>query len=193
MKRIFGFLILVVIFTFARKHKEQSHSPEYSAPFTNNEKPVLIHGLGEYNREDLLKAREILKEEFNIQSKICSSKRTEPSLYSSNHVELIAEKVLSQFRVEGENVVYVTSEPLISRSGENLRGMTHLGGTVIVLKGGVHLKETLIHEMGHTFGLTHCDDETCIMAINNDETDSGEFCRKCRKTLNEVRNAHGKK
>lgn len=193
MKRIFGFLILVVIFTFARKHKEQSPSPEYSAPFTKNEKPVLIHGLGEYNREDLLKAREILKEEFNIQSKICSSKRTESSLYSSNHVELIAEKVLSQFRVEGENVVYVTSEPLISRSGEKLRGMTHLRGNVIVLKGGVHLKETLIHEMGHTFGLNHCADKTCIMAIHNDDMDSGKFCQKCRKTLKEMRNEHGKK
>jgi len=47
------------------------------------------------------------------------------------------------------------------------------------------LKEA-IHELGHTFGLTHCDNE-CIMRFSNNlyETDKKpfEFCERCQTNL----------
>ena len=44
-----------------------------------------------------------------------------------------------------------------------------------------------IHELGHTYGLGHCDDERCVMHFSNSlsETDrkSTLFCKDCAKKL----------
>jgi archaemetzincin len=44
-----------------------------------------------------------------------------------------------------------------------------------------------IHELGHTFGLTHCDDPTCVMAASLDLTHidakSTQLCYYCRIML----------
>ena len=181
-----GFLIF-------QNQKDEFKSKTYPSSFNENSKDIFLVGLGEFQNEDLKKSKEILKEVFQIESQISPSKKTKNSLYHSSSDTLVSERVLSELKINDRNIIYITNEPLVSNSNQKVRGMTHLGGSVVVVRGGEHLRETLIHEMGHTFGLTHCDDETCIMAINNDETDSGDFCKKCRKTLNEVRNEHGRK
>ncbi|MFQ5924806.1 MAG: archaemetzincin family Zn-dependent metalloprotease [Dehalococcoidia bacterium] len=44
-----------------------------------------------------------------------------------------------------------------------------------------------IHELGHTYGLGHCGDESCVMHFSNSlpETDSKRalFCKSCAKKL----------
>jgi archaemetzincin len=48
------------------------------------------------------------------------------------------------------------------------------------------LKECL-HELGHTFGLVHCPDGTCMMSRSNSVLDVDQkrtvFCRDCRQRL----------
>lgn len=43
------------------------------------------------------------------------------------------------------------------------------------------------HELGHTFGLTHCSDTTCVMSFSNSLADvdrkSREFCESCKGKL----------
>lgn len=44
-----------------------------------------------------------------------------------------------------------------------------------------------VHELGHTYGLSHCRDRRCVMVFSNsliDTDDKGrEFCAKCKKQL----------
>lgn len=44
-----------------------------------------------------------------------------------------------------------------------------------------------IHELGHTFGLTHCKNPRCVMHFSNSLSDTDqkgkEFCNDCRKKL----------
>lgn len=46
------------------------------------------------------------------------------------------------------------------------------------------------HELGHTFGLKHCDDPYCVMSFSNSIYDvdrkSRDFCPKCRRKLDYV-------
>lgn len=48
------------------------------------------------------------------------------------------------------------------------------------------LKE-VIHELGHTWGLSHCDNEACVMGFSNsvEDTDSKDtaFCRRCHEKI----------
>jgi archaemetzincin len=51
------------------------------------------------------------------------------------------------------------------------------------------LKEA-VHELGHTYGLEHCPDPTCVMHFSNRlrDTDvkSWEFCPKCQRKVNKI-------
>jgi archaemetzincin len=44
-----------------------------------------------------------------------------------------------------------------------------------------------VHELGHTFGLEHCPDPTCVMHFSNSLADTDrkgcDFCASCRKAL----------
>ena len=46
------------------------------------------------------------------------------------------------------------------------------------------------HELGHTFGLKHCEDTRCVMSFSNSIADvdrkSRDFCPKCRRKLDYV-------
>ena len=48
------------------------------------------------------------------------------------------------------------------------------------------LKEA-VHELGHTFGLRHCDDWRCVMtsshAVERLDVKTAEFCYSCRKAV----------
>ena len=46
------------------------------------------------------------------------------------------------------------------------------------------------HELGHTFGLKHCEDPQCVMSFSNSidgvDRKSRDFCPKCRRKLDYV-------
>ncbi len=49
------------------------------------------------------------------------------------------------------------------------------------------VKKELLHELGHTFGLGHCQDRRCVMSFSNSvfEVDikGSDFCPRCKSLL----------
>ena len=146
-------------------------------------KTFYIAGLGKYNESDLTRVKEIVQDFYGYNCVILSGRSTKPSYYSEDGSALEADNCMSSLNSDKGNIIYVTSEQL-HLDEQNLRGYTTLYGKTVLIKSQAHLQETVIHEIGHTLGLTHCDDKTCIMALNNDSEDSGDFCQKCKRKLN---------
>lgn len=52
------------------------------------------------------------------------------------------------------------------------------------------LTKEAVHELGHTFGLRHCDDWTCVMASTNSverlDIRTASFCERCRPAVERV-------
>ena len=105
-------------------------------------------------------------------------------MYIRNTTEILNADVCIEKLFSREKVLYIVDKKLWA-SGDYLRGYAlQNGGTIIVRGDKSFLRETIIHEIGHTLGLGHCSDMSCIMAVNNDEYDSGNFCNKCKNQLN---------
>jgi archaemetzincin len=51
------------------------------------------------------------------------------------------------------------------------------------------VRKEVIHELGHTFGLVHCQDPVCVMRsstyVEDVDLKSDEFCLPCRRRVNE--------
>ena len=53
------------------------------------------------------------------------------------------------------------------------------------------VRDSAIHELGHTLGLDHCETEACVMrdakgkAITSTDASSGKYCDRCRALLPE--------
>ena len=49
------------------------------------------------------------------------------------------------------------------------------------------LVKEAVHELGHTFGLRHCEDWRCVMtsshAVDRLDVKGQEFCRECRRAV----------
>jgi len=144
---------------------------------------IHIVGLGEYNQSDLVKAKKYVEEFYGFSCVVDGGVPTKPSMYIENSITLNVTQCLGELSVPGQKTIYVTKESLYSKEWGMLRGMTHMRGNTVVVKGGEHLQETVIHELGHTLGLGHCDNPQCIMAIHNDNEDTGQFCSKCKNQL----------
>lgn len=150
----------------------------------NEEKEVIFHvrGLGQHKKSDLENVKGYIQDFYGYKCVIDESKNTFDELYYKDGESLDAEKCIGRLKVTGQKTIYVTSEPLYIGK-KVLRGYTRIRGNTIVVKSQKRMKETVIHEIGHTLGLNHCDNKTCVMALHNDKEDSGDFCNKCKKQL----------
>ena len=169
---------------FKQSTNEGNHNPQIEeSNHTNQSETVIIRPLGNVDYDDLEDASKIIKEFYGFNCVIGSSEPITEDLYISGTDQIVnAKSCLHKFSTKNR-VVYIVDKKLWA-DGDYLRGFASTSGGFVVVRGEKSfLRETIIHEIGHTFGLGHCDDMSCIMAINNDEYDSGTFCDKCRNKI----------
>lgn len=148
---------------------------------TQNKDYIIIRKLGNVEDSDVKDAINIIKDFYGYRCIVKSGfDITDEMKINGTDDILNAEKILSQ--VGHQNKTLFLVDKRIWYNGQMLRGFTDRSTTVVRGEKSF-LRETIIHELGHTLGLTHCDDKTCVMALDNDEYDSGTFCKKCSRQI----------
>lgn len=161
----------------------RNHTPHVEEKVSYGE-TIVIRPLGHVDYDDLTDAAKIIQDFYGYNTSIQSAVPITEDMYIRNTTEILNADVCINKLFSREKVLYIVDKQLWA-TGDYLRGYAlQNGGTAIVRGDKSFLRETIIHEIGHTLGLGHCSDMSCVMAINNDEYDSGSFCNKCKNKLN---------
>jgi len=124
------------------------------------------------------------------------------------HSTLILEKLAKMAPPESEKIVAITDEDLFIPILTYVYGEAQLGGKACIvsthrLNEGIspisnprayqsRIVKEAIHELGHTFRLKHCPDNTCIMhychTVEDVDKKSDQLCRYCSVILGDEKN-----
>lgn len=144
---------------------------------------ITVVPLGAVDNSDIEDAMSIIVSFYGYNCILGWAETITNDMYLNGNYSILDGDVIIRKYFSQKKVVYLIDKQLVV-NGEYLRGYAVTnGGTVIVRGEKSFLRETLIHEIGHTLGLKHCSDLTCIMAENNDQYDSGTFCKKCKSQI----------
>lgn len=200
MKTIIKIVIVIFILKWiddVRKENNLSYSELFSiSPEVTQKKPtstnksntfktdhVTIIPLGNVDKSDLTDAAKIIKSFYGYSTSIGNPQPITEDMYIKGTDRILDAEFCIQKFFSYKKTLYIVDKKLWA-NGDYLRGYALRGaGTLIVRGEKSFLRETIIHELGHTLGLSHCNDKTCIMAIQNDAYDSGDFCNKCKNKL----------
>lgn len=187
---VLPFLLLIGAILY-RNNKSYSSEPSVDNVIPKND-TIYIIGLGKYQESDLEFASKTIKDFYGYPCKIMGEVKTTKAMYVNKGKGLDDMATLSNLWTDNvvsditfnKTTLYITDE-ILSQGNMDLRGSSYISYKNAIVRGGrSFMKSTIIHEMGHLLGLNHCDDLTCVMAINNDEYDTGDFCVKCKKIIN---------
>jgi hypothetical protein len=138
---------------------------------------IYLQALGNIDSEYLKIAQDVISSEFGWDSKVLEPESVLNTMLNINN-QLAADRVCSILS-GNQKIILLTKNPLYIDS-TRLRGYTWGDmKTMIVRTEHRFFIETLKHEIGHSLGLDHCENNTCLMGVNNDATDTGEFCDIC--------------
>jgi archaemetzincin len=96
---------------------------------------------------------------------------------------------------KGQIITGITSKDISTKKGANpdsgIFGLGFMNGSASVvsnfrLHSNEQLFKTVIHELGHNFGLEHCPEKTCYMRDADGKNTSNEekgFCSSCKNKL----------
>ncbi len=141
-----------------------------------------LYTLGEYYEEDVALANKTIHEVFTFGTRIKGHKEVPANCA---HEEILdGNECLSAMYNADERGIFITRQN-INYGDLAVRGLTRSYGRVVLLKSNPHFEKTLIHEIGHTYGLEHCNNLACVMAIYNDDEGTKKFCERCAAQIPE--------
>lgn len=150
------------------------------------ESAVHIKGLGNFNQKDVNKVAEYVNKFFGYRCIIEEGVPTTSKMYYGGS-DLDVSQCVFELNRHGVKTIYVTNENVVNK-GQQIRGGTFLRCNTVIVEHTDYDETTVLHEVGHTLGLVHCDNPKCLMAINNDAEVTMDFCDKCKKRLQQDEN-----
>jgi archaemetzincin len=153
---------------------------------------IRVVAVGEVETQVLEHIRSALQEAFLRECRLGEGLPKPEYAYNPRRGQYSAKEILQHLRLYGaERVLFVfgLADPFgggaaiaLPRLRQEYYGLPK--DRILFLQRVV--KEA-VHELGHTYGLRHCNNRNCVMAFSNSLVDtdykSAEFCEKCQSKL----------
>jgi hypothetical protein len=145
---------------------------------------IHVRGVGNYHYNSLITTKRIISQVYNVPVIIDEPITLTEEFYTDGLIN--GSDVLNEFDTD-ENTVLITSNKLHSdKNDSEVAGKGKMFNNIVIVTEDKYdfFKSVLIHETSHCEGLSHCDDESCIMESSLSKNNpSKTFCEKCRKKL----------
>jgi archaemetzincin len=180
-----------------------------AAPADVPKVPVALQPLGGVDAAFVAKAKEAITIAFNAEVTVLPDEKLPAEAWYAARGRHRAEKILDWLDAHTDakyaKVVGLTQKDISTTKDDvydwGIFGLGSLGGRPCVistfrlkrnatpLKLAGRLEKVVVHEVGHTLGLPHCETKGCIMqdakgTIKTVDAETLEFCAACRARLN---------
>jgi hypothetical protein len=144
------------------------------------DKMVFIRALGYADDSDLNESAKAVTDYFGIKTEIMPKVDVDESMILNDSIN--GDIVINRFKNNTTKTIYVTNYPMTNYERMTLGGYTNNKSKVVLIYGNSGVRHLTAHEMGHTFGLYHCDNKECIMYYKYTH-DVEKFCDHCIERL----------
>jgi hypothetical protein len=94
-------------------------------------------------------------------------------------ISVNADSLISDYHSEYITIFMVNKNLIYKNFVVN--GLSHIINKTIIVDGNnPDFYSTIVHELGHIYGLKHCEDNYCTMSYESTNTGSFKFCEKCQ-------------
>jgi len=161
---------------------------------------IPLLGLGELSKEVLNKVKNMINSDLKkLRLYNRGTVRFPENSYNDFRDQYMAERIMDEFRDDGIQIL-VTKEDIYSKGSNYVFGEAEYRGPAVVSTKRLNpkfydeeesndltfrrLKKEIIHELGHCFGLDHCDNEGCVMQYSSStkavDEKNDNFCDECQ-------------
>lgn len=163
----------------------------------NNKKEIKILQFGEIAKEDIQELKEeLLLHNFN--AVILNSEKIPENSFNKIRGQYLANNFLQIAKNYEGRILCITDVDLYVPNLNFIFGLAEINGKVCIISlyrlksknRKIYIERMIkesIHELGHTFGLKHCENKFCVMHFSNclADTDikSSKLCEKCENIL----------
>jgi archaemetzincin len=209
-------LVRLMGLEMVRRFKNYRDVKIFQEEFVGTPHEVVVVPIGEVRSRIIFEVTQVLKEIFGMDVYIARSRTPAPNVWTkgkkSYHIH--GDRILSQLasvrnslRIDGSHVIGITEMELANDQGERMHGYASLNIPVGIISSHYmgfdvftddeawwNLAKVTIHEVGHTFGIPHCDDDLCVMQAVGERGLSAldiSFCTPCFCRLNSDRKIKG--
>jgi len=169
---------------------------------------IYLIPIGDVEKDTLLKLSWALREKFEAVFEVGEPLPLLEDAYRPRREQYFSSPILDELKQnipeDGEKVLGVLDVDIFVPALNFIFGQADLGRNAALISltrlreefYGKSKNEKLFfkrvlteatHELGHTFGLRHCDNRKCVMRFSNDIRDTdikgADFCEQCREKL----------
>ena len=190
MKNVLKVCVCLILVFFSYNYLSKNSNPS-GYPNLIEDKVMVdgdtihIQGLGDFNEQSLINAKQIVQNTYNVPVVIDKPIKISDEYYVETEV-IDADKFMKYYDSD-VNTIYITNERGYSIKSESpILGKGKILSNIVLVTtyNQKTLNYVLIHEISHNIGLTHCENENCIMYKKYNKNNLKlKFCNECRKSL----------
>jgi len=170
--------ILLILSFFSFSLKSQN---EYGEIIKNPNIIVRIVGLDKFDSTKLEFTKKVIEDNFGFNVKLSNDIFNLKALYIKGTEDIDLSQI-SELIYNDTLTVYMTDHRITDEHNSFIVGAAAKEASTIVIDSKYindFIRVSIIHEIGHIYGLSHCENNYCTMSEDCLNLNNTKFCLKC--------------